>query len=109
MPDLSRYKRLFCAGILPALAACGASPAPLGETGVDEGAAKRLVALANKIRALEAVGLAQPPSTRLLVHAAWLIRSGMPTRAAAHAALVEPLSDDPEVIRGLDDLVALAF
>lgn len=81
----------------------------VGETGVDEGVARRLVALAGKARALEHLGLAQPPSTRLLVDAALLIRSGLPQRLACRVALVEPLTDEPEVSMALSDLVNLVF
>ncbi len=81
----------------------------IGETGIDDDPARRLVALANKLREAESLGLAEPPSTRLLVQAAQLIAAGMPPRAACHHAIAEALSDEPEVVRGLRDLVALAF
>ncbi|MEQ1572119.1 MAG: AAA family ATPase, partial [Myxococcota bacterium] len=42
----------------------------VGETGVDAGVARRLVALARKLRGAETLGLAEAPSTRLLVDAA---------------------------------------
>ncbi len=81
----------------------------VGETGIEEGVAKKLVALASKMRQVEALGLAEVPSTRLLVETARLIGAGMPARIAARAALVEPLSDDPEVLDALSDAVALVF
>lgn len=80
-----------------------------GETGIDAPTAKRLVALGAKLRELEPLGLAEMPSTRLLVSAARLIRSGVAPRAACNAAIVEALTDDAEVAEGLRDLVALAF
>ena len=80
-----------------------------GETGCDGSVAKRLVALAGKVRGLEQLGLAEVPSTRLLVDAARLITSGLPPRMACNAAIVEPLTDDREVAAGLRDLVALVF
>jgi nitric oxide reductase NorQ protein len=81
----------------------------VGETGCDPGVAKRLVALGGKLRGLDALGLAAPPSTRLLVHAARLIRAGMPPRAACDVAVVAPLTDDAEVARAARDLAALVF
>ena len=41
-------------------------------------------------------GLAEAPSTRLLVHAARLVAAGVAPRAACHVAIVAPLTDDPE-------------
>ncbi len=71
--------------------------------------AKRLVKLATKLRELEALGLAEVPSTRLLVETARLIAAGVPARIACRAGLLEPLTDDPDVLRGLSDAVALVF
>ena len=62
-----------------------------------------------KVRSLETLGLAELPSTRLLVDAALLIRSGLGPRAACRAGVVEPLTDDPDVRDGLMDLVNLVF
>ena len=81
----------------------------VGETGVEEAVARRLVALAGRVRNLGELGLGDPPSTRLLVDAARLIGGGLPPRVACRAAIVEPLTDDPEVTQALVDLVALAF
>ena len=81
----------------------------VGETGIDEARAKRLVALASRLRELETLGLAERPSTRLLVNAARLLEAGIPSRAACDHAIVEALTDDVEVAAGLRDLIALAF
>lgn len=80
-----------------------------GETRVEPGTARRLVALAAKLREVEPLGLAEAPSTRLLVNAARLIDGGLPPREACNVAIVESLTDDPEIAAGLRDLVALAF
>ena len=79
------------------------------ETGVDARAGRALVALLGKLRAADTLALAAPPSTRLAVSAARLIRAGVPPRAACAAAIIEPLTDDPEIAAGLRDLVALVF
>lgn len=80
-----------------------------GETGIDAETARRLAALGSRLRALDAVALAESPSTRLLVSAARLIQAGFPPRAACQTAIVEALSDDREIVAGLRDVVALAF
>lgn len=79
------------------------------EARVEASVAKRLVALARKIRELADVGLAETASTRLLVAAARLIRAGVPPRLACRVAIVEPLTDDPASAQALGDLADLAF
>lgn len=79
------------------------------ETGCNDKVALRLVKLGNKLRELDELGLAERASTRLLVDAARLITSGMPPRSACVAAIVEPLSDDPEILEALGEVVSLAF
>jgi len=81
----------------------------VGETGVEEATARRLVALAAKLRDVELLGIAEQPSTRLLVNAARLIAAGFPPRAACDRAVVGALTDDEDVATGLRDLVALVF
>lgn len=81
----------------------------VGETGIDDGLARRLAVLASKLRELEALGFAEPASTRLLVNAARLIDSGMPPRYACDKAIVEALTDDAEVAAALREVVSLAF
>ena len=81
----------------------------VGETGVDEGVASKLVALAARIRKVDHLGLAEQPSTRLLVGTARLIKSGLPPRLAGRVGLVEPLTDDVEVATALTDLCNLVF
>ncbi len=81
----------------------------VGETAVEDSVAQRLVALAGKIRAVDHLGLAEKPSTRLLVGTARLINSGLPARLACRVGIVEPLTDDPEIADALSDLCNLAF
>ena len=76
-----------------------------GETGIDPALADRLVTLGNALRALRDHDLEEAASTRLLVYAATLIRSGMPEMDACHAALIEPLSDDDDTIEALREIV----
>lgn len=79
----------------------------INETNIDATIAKKLVTIANKIRNLTELGLAETVSTRLLVDAAKLIHSGLPKRLAVEVAVVEPLSDDVEVTAALKDLCDL--
>ncbi len=79
----------------------------VNETGIDPNIAKKLVTIATKIRNLTELGLAETVSTRLLVDAAKLIHTGLPKRLAVEVAIVEPLTDDVEVIEALKDLCNL--
>ncbi len=79
----------------------------VNETNIEESDAQKLVNIANKIRNLTELGLTETVSTRLLVDAAKLIESGLPKRLAVHVAVVEPLTDDLEVISALNDLCDL--
>ncbi len=79
----------------------------VNETGIDSDIAKKLVNIGTKIRNLTELGLSETVSTRLLVDAAKLIKAGLPKRLAVHVAVVEPLSDEPEIIEALQDLTNL--
>lgn len=74
------------------------------ETGIDDSIAQKLVAIAQKIRNLKELGLTETVSTRLLVDAAKLIKSGLPKRLSVKVAMLEPLTDEPELIQALEDL-----
>jgi nitric oxide reductase NorQ protein len=77
----------------------------IGESGIDRELAQRLVQLAGSLRALKNHDLEEGASTRLLVYAATLIKSGMNFREACQAALVEPLTDDDETLKALLEVV----
>jgi nitric oxide reductase NorQ protein len=79
------------------------------EGGIDAGQARTLVELARRLRSLEARGLAEVPSTRLLVAAARLIAAGITERSACRAAIVAPLSDEPSLVAAMGDLVDATF
>ncbi len=79
----------------------------VNETGVELGIAKQLVNIGTKVRNLTELGLAETVSTRLLVDAAKLIKSGLPKRLSVAVAVVEPLTDDLETIDALKDLCNL--
>jgi len=76
----------------------------MNETALDEATAKQLVSIGNKIRNLKELGLTETVSTRLLIDAAKLIHSGLPKRLAVRVAVVEPLTDDNDILEALADL-----
>ena len=75
------------------------------EGGVDEPTARALVSLAGRLRNLRDRGLAEVPSSRVLVATARLIASGIPATDACRSALVAPLTDDPELLGAMHDIV----
>lgn len=79
------------------------------EGGVDLETATGLVRLAHKLRNLHDRGLAEVPSTRLLVATARLTASGIPLHRACQVALVAPLSDDAALVAAMNDLLDLSL
>lgn len=77
------------------------------ETGVDEKTAKNLVKIAQKTRSLTELALLEPISTRLLVDAGLLIASGLPPRLSGHAAIAEPITDDPDALAAIYQVIDL--
>ena len=77
------------------------------ETKINLNDAKKLVKIATKIRNLTELGLMETVSTRLVVDAATLIHSGLPKRLSVEVAMVQPLSDDEEILDALKDLADL--
>lgn len=89
----------------------GFPPAPVEkrivahEAGIDAIQAGDLVALAGRLRNLRDRGLAEVPSTRLIVATGRLIFRGVAPREACRVALVAPLTDDRELLAAMNDLV----
>jgi nitric oxide reductase NorQ protein len=79
------------------------------ESGVARGTAELLVRLGGMIRNLSDSGLDEPASTRLLVYAGTLIRSGIKPRRACELAIAAPITDDPTVQEAVSDLVTTVF
>ncbi len=79
------------------------------ESGADEVVARSLVDLAHRIRSLRDRGLAEVPSTRLLIATARLVHKGIPVKDACYAGLVSPLSDDESLVGAMHDLVDATF
>ncbi|MGW0180486.1 AAA family ATPase [Nocardia sp. NPDC003345] len=74
------------------------------EAGVDRTTANNLVVLGNAIRNLDGTPLREVASTRMLVLAGCLVAEGLNLRTAVRTAVVQALSDDPEIVRALGEL-----
>ena len=75
------------------------------EAGVDVATARALVKVGGAIRKLDGASLREVASTRLLILAGGLVAEGLSLRSAVHSAIVQILSDDPDVVRALGELV----
>lgn len=75
------------------------------ESGVPRDTAVALVTLTNRLRQLGDRGLAEVPSTRLIVATGRLVASGISLRDACRSALLGPLTDDPDLLAAMHDLV----
>lgn len=79
------------------------------ETGIAPEIAARLVTVAQAARRLKGHGLTEGISTRLLVHAAQLMRQGVSDRDACRMALVRPITDDADIRETLDHAIDATF
>ncbi len=79
------------------------------ETDVNLIIAEKLVKFAHSTRNLKQNGLDEGASTRLLVHAAKLIQSGIEPKVACHGAITQALTDDNEMIIAINELAASYF
>lgn len=79
------------------------------ESGVDEVNAFQLAKLGHKVRNLREHGLKEGASTRVLIYAGRLIKEGIAPRRACHVAVTWGITDDPQVQRSLDEVVAAIF
>lgn len=75
------------------------------ESGLDEATARALITISQRIRHLRDRGLAEVPSSRLLVATARLIANGVPAVDACRSGMIAPLTDDPELLGAMRDLV----
>ena len=80
-----------------------------GESGLEPGRVAPLVRLARRIRGLSGMDLEEGLSTRLVIYAATLISGGMPVDRALEAAVVQPLTDEPDVQQALRDLICTIY
>ncbi len=79
------------------------------ESGIDADTAARLVRYAGMTRNLKGNGLEEGASTRLLVHAAKLMASGIEPQTACRSAIAESLTDEPDMLVAVKELGASLF
>ncbi len=75
------------------------------EAGIDRDMARVLVAVGQAIRNLDGAPLREVASTRTLILAGGLIAEGLSPRQAVQAAVVQILSDDPDMVVALGELI----
>ncbi len=76
------------------------------EAGIDKKLAGSLVRIGSMTRELKDSGLQEGASTRLLVHAALLIKDGIEPREASHVTITEALTDDYELVAAIDEMIS---
>lgn len=79
------------------------------EAGVDEDIAGRLVKSANRIRNLVHQGLEEGVSTRELVYAGLLLRSGVSTRNSLYSTMINPLTHDSDLKKSIEEVLKNYF
>ena len=79
------------------------------ESGLPRDRCVPLVRLANALRELKGQDLEEGASTRLLVYCASLIAGGMKPAEAIRAAMIEPLTDEPDVKQALLRVVEITL
>lgn len=79
------------------------------EAGVEDRFARQLVKLGHMTRGLKESGLPEGASTRLLIQAALLAGTGIDKTVACKAGIAESLTDDPELLTALNEMVLSIF
>jgi nitric oxide reductase NorQ protein len=75
------------------------------QSGADQATVRALVQLGQAVRALSEPGMSEVVSTRALIAAGRLVVAGIPLARAAHATVAAMLTDDPELIRSMSELI----
>lgn len=75
------------------------------EAGIDLSTAEALVKVGSAIRNLNGSQLREVSSTRMLILAGALVAEGLSLRSAIQSAVVQALTDDPDIVRALGELV----
>ncbi len=79
------------------------------ESQVDAQTAQSLVKFAHMTRNLKGSGLDEGASTRLLVHAAKMIKSGISPQDACYSGIAQALTDDAEMLAAINELSSSIF
>jgi len=77
--------------------------------GLDDALVDKLVAAGRKARTLKDHGLEEATSTRALCYAAELMIAGLTPMDACRAALIHPITDDPELVEALEEIFQAHF
>ena len=75
------------------------------ESGARQSVAVSLVEVAHRVRRLRDQGLVEGPGTRLLVSAGRLIAEGTPAGRACRVAIAAALTDDPDLLIAIGDII----
>lgn len=76
------------------------------EAGVEKKIAEQLVKIAVRSRNLKGHGLEEGASTRMLIHVGMLMNRKVPITEACDVALIQPITDDPDIRSALRSAVA---
>jgi len=79
------------------------------ESGIGGDLAEELVKVGEKVRNLKAKGLEEGASTRSLIYAGQLIRSGIEPRSACKVAITNPITDDAEMQKAIQSVIEAVF
>ena len=79
------------------------------EGGIDRATAELLVLLGNDIRNISNVDLEEGVSTRILIHAAKLIKRGIQPQRACSIAIAQAVTDEKEEIQALEIIIDKIF
>lgn len=81
----------------------------INETNINKSISNKLVLYANKLRNLKELELLETVSTRLLINAAKLIKSGLDIHTSCNVAIIQPLTDEHDVKNSITDIFKLIF
>ena len=79
------------------------------ETGLPEEDCLRLAQMGTKIRQLRGFGLDEGVSTRLLVYVGRLVKEGLTPKEACTIAISHCLTDEPDIVESINNIVDLYF
>jgi nitric oxide reductase NorQ protein len=79
------------------------------ETGLDEEQSLILAKIGAKIRNLQGYGLVEGASSRLLVYAGRLIKTGLSPWQACKVAITQTLTDDEEIMDSIEDVIKMFY
>lgn len=77
--------------------------------GLDAELVEKLVGAGRKARALKDHGLDEATSTRAMCYAGDLMQAGVEPMTACRAAMINPITDDPELIEAMEEIMGSFF